>query len=147
MTMSATNLSQSWGNAVELVHCESCKWRYLLPEEKLASDCPHCYRAALTSEPSPEAHSLSKVKKQYLDFTVTPETLSERILDFRGRIPFAPTDLLPEQLQTRLQQVYLPLWLVDSQVQAIWEGLSAALLVGLLALLPLFIVWYFNRTH
>jgi len=120
--MSATNLSQSWGKAVELVHCESCKWRYLLSEEKLPCDCPHCYRAALTSEQSPDPNSLTQLSKLFLDFTVTPETLSERILHFRRRIPFAPTDLVPDNLQTRLQQIYLPLWLVDSQVQAIWEA-------------------------
>ncbi|MGB0388762.1 MAG: hypothetical protein ACPGWR_28415 [Ardenticatenaceae bacterium] len=120
--MSHTNLSQSWGKAVELVDCEYCKWRYLLSAEKQPDDCPHCYRAALSLGQSPEANSLSKVKKLFLNFTVTPQTLSERILDFARRIPFAPTDLVAENLQTRLQALYLPLWLVDSQVQAVWEA-------------------------
>lgn len=119
--MSDMNLSQSWGKAVELVHCEFCKWHYLLSEDKLPCDCPHCYRAALASEGSPKFSSLTQFSKLVLDFTVTPETLSERILQFKRGIPFAPTDLEPNQLQTRLQQVYLPLWLVDSQVQATWE--------------------------
>jgi hypothetical protein len=58
----------------------------------------------------------------YLPFTVTGNTLSQTIEKFAGGIWFAPAALNPQNLKSRLQQVYLPMWLVDSEVVAIWQA-------------------------
>jgi hypothetical protein len=58
----------------------------------------------------------------YLPFTVTGDTLSQTIEKFAGGIWFAPADLNPQNLKSRLQRVYLPMWLVDSEVVAIWQA-------------------------
>jgi hypothetical protein len=57
-----------------------------------------------------------------LSFTVSTEKLAQNIQTFARGIWFAPGDLNPQNLKERLQRLYLPLWLVDSDVQATWQA-------------------------
>jgi hypothetical protein len=57
-----------------------------------------------------------------IPFALSDETLARRVEDFARRIPFAPQDLNAAALRSRLQAIYLPNWLVDAQVEALWEA-------------------------
>jgi len=57
-----------------------------------------------------------------MPFTVTKTTADKHIEAFASDIPSAPRDLNPETLRSRVQQLYLPMWLVDSDVAATWEA-------------------------
>lgn len=114
---------QDWGTPLDAAICEQCDWRYLLPPGLLPLQCPHCFGAVLVSlngqgDALPHDHPPELV----LPFTAATATLSQQIQQFAGHIWFAPGDLNPENLKTRLQRVYLPMWLVDSQVQATWHA-------------------------
>ena len=107
--------------------CERCDWRYLLPAELLPRQCPHCFEAGLTRADSSETGHPADVSAEYtpelvLPFSVPAEIVSQRIQQFAGNIWFAPADLTPQKLRSRLQQIYLPMWLVDSQVEAEWQA-------------------------
>ena len=47
--------------------------------------------------------------------------MDSAIQSFAAQIPFASDDLNARQLHSRLQAVYLPIWLVDAGVQADWQ--------------------------
>ena len=121
------NLAQLWGSGVELAICEGCDWRYLLAKvgdgPGRLSHCPHCYQAVLTEldgelEPLPSDQPPELV----LPFAVSEADIKTRIQAFAADIPSAPTDLNPATLLLRLQKLYLPRWLVDSRVQALWQA-------------------------
>jgi hypothetical protein len=85
--------------------------------------CPHCFRQAPAQlSTSFEQLPYSQPPELVLPFTVSSEVLADRIRTFAGHIYFAPVDLEPQQLLARLQRLYLPHWLVDVQVQALWRA-------------------------
>jgi len=119
-----TNNGSGWGVKLETAICEQCDWRYLLPPGLLPLHCPHCFEAMLVSLEGQAGDDLrrSHAPELMLPFTVSLTTLSWNIEEFAGNIWFAPGDLNPDNLRTRLQRLYLPMWLVDRQVQATWQA-------------------------
>jgi hypothetical protein len=116
-------MNSEWGVNLEAAICEHCDWRYLLPPGLLPLYCPHCFKAVLTSvEGQADSLAHSHPPELILPFTVSVETLGHSIQDFAGKIWFAPGDLNPQNLKSRLQRIYLPMWLVDRQVQATWQA-------------------------
>jgi hypothetical protein len=118
------NLNSTWGIKLQPAICEACDWRYLLPPQRPAQQCPHCLKAELV--PLEDEHigdlSFDYPPELLLPFTASTETLNQSIQQFAGGIWFAPGDLNPQNLKARLQRVYLPVWLVDRRVQATWQA-------------------------
>lgn len=113
----------TWQADLEAAICESCDWRYLRPAGSLPQQCPHCFQSELTSLPElAEAERAARPPELVLPFTVSEEHVSQMIQAFASGIRFAPVDLTPQNLLARLQKVYLPMWLVDSDVAATWQA-------------------------
>lgn len=111
-----------WGISLTGAICEECDGRYLLPPEVLPQPCPHCFQAALVPVPEMESLLANHPPELYLPFTISAERVGQSIQQFAKTIWFAPADLTPQNLQNRLQRVYIPQWLVDSGVQATWQA-------------------------
>ncbi len=116
-------LNEKWGVNLEAAICEHCDWSYLLPQGSLPLYCPNCFQARL-SPLTEQVGDLpySQPPELYLPFTVTTDRLGHSIQTFADGIWFAPSDLKPQNLKERLQRIYLPMWLVDSDVQAVWQA-------------------------
>lgn len=115
--------SAEWGTAVIVALCPQCDWRYVIPEGKSPGRCPHCFAADLT----PVEGDVNELPYHHppelaTPFTVNKATADKRIEEFADGIPFAPRDLNPETLRSRVQPLYLPMWLVDGDVTATWEA-------------------------
>jgi hypothetical protein len=87
------------------------------------TDCPHCFQAALNPL-SEDVQGLPAVRPPefVIPFALSDETLARRVEEFASPIPFPPEDLNAAALQSRLQPVSLPTWLVDAEVEALWEA-------------------------
>ena len=112
-----------WAAHLEAARCEACDWRYLLPQNSLPRQCPHCRQATLISfdvfeDEMPPLHPPELV----IPFQLTQESVAQAVNAFAKGIPFSPPDLKAANLQARLQRVYLPMWLLDSAAQAIWQA-------------------------
>ena len=117
------NQETGWQTSLEPAICENCDWRYLLPPGRLPLICPHCFKSELTPLPAASAEEgANRPPELLLPFTVSDAHVSHMIEAFAGGIRFAPTDLSPQNLMARLQKVYLPMWLVDSDVAATWQA-------------------------
>jgi hypothetical protein len=57
-----------------------------------------------------------------LPFTASETTLENQLKQFASGIWIAPKDLTVPHLLGRLQPVYMPMWLVDAEVQAQWQA-------------------------
>lgn len=116
-------LDTTWGLALEAVVCEQCDWSYLLPEGSLPQRCPHCFLGELTRiESDLQELPYTRPPELLLPFGFGPDRLAQPIENFARGIPFAPADLKPQNLQARLRRIYLPMWLVDAEVQAVWQA-------------------------
>ncbi len=125
-TSPQTRLYQDWGFDARYAVCNHCGWSYLLPPQIQSKTCPHCFRSEL------DVHeALAPDFEQNLVHTAPPELviphqlpaeeIAKRVQDFARGIPFAPRDLTPQNLAGRLQQIFLPIWLVDASVRATWQ--------------------------
>ncbi len=108
-----------WAAGFQPACCESCDGRYLQPKSRELPLCPNCARAELTPCDPPNGIAPPEL---ILPFAVSDETLARQLDDFAGGIWFAPTDLTAARLKHRLQPVLWPMWLVDSQVEALWQA-------------------------
>jgi hypothetical protein len=112
-----------WGINLEPAICEVCDWRYLVPQGQLPTPCPHCFQTTLEPLEAKSTNSADTHPPELvIPFGITPQQLGHQIQQFAGSIWFAPADLTAQNLQSRLQPVYLPMWLVDSQVRAQWQA-------------------------
>jgi hypothetical protein len=117
------DLISVWGTDVGIFVCEACDWSFLMPGEKSSHQCPHCFQNQL----SPTTGHLEELPYIFppelmLVFTLANEEIEESIGQFTRGIPFPPRDLTPKNLISRTRANYLPMWLVDVDVNASWSG-------------------------
>jgi hypothetical protein len=121
------DLLKTWGFDWNFAVCERCDWKYLVAKGSGPQRCPHCFQASLTPlDLPPEAlvdhTAYIQPPELSLPFGLSNSDLAAGIERFSRGIPFHPTDLTPNILSSRLNRVYLPLWLVDAEVQASWQA-------------------------
>lgn len=113
----------TWGFEMTGMVCEHCDWSYLIPTSIPIPICPHCFRTTLTPltdqlEQLPYVHPPELV----LPFTFPDSKLETVIQSFVKGIPFALEDMTLKNLKNRLKRLYLPMWLVDIDVEASWKA-------------------------
>ena len=115
-------ITSSWGREYAAAVCEDCDWSFLIFSDLQTMHCPHCYQSTLKSIPEGDDKELpySQAPEWVVPFQVTPELLDDSINKFASKIPFAPKDLTSQNLRSRLCRLFLPMWLVDAEVQAKW---------------------------
>jgi len=117
------SLTSTWGFEVTGMVCEGCDWNYLLPVSTPAPICPHCFKSPLT----PMTDQIDKLPytqppELVLPFAFPNARLPNAIQEFTRGIPFAPEDLTTKNLHNRLKRLFLPMWLVDVNVEASWKA-------------------------
>jgi hypothetical protein len=112
-----------WGMQLEAVVCETCDWSYLLPPDTSSRRCPHCFNATLTAVEQPFSRlPYTHPPEMVIKPQVSREKAAVQIQAFASGIAFCPKDLTPANLVARLTHTYIPLWLVDSDVSAVWQA-------------------------
>jgi hypothetical protein len=112
-----------WGTQLEAAVCENCDWSYLLPPNSPPQRCPHCFNATLTAVEEAYAQlPYNHPPEMVIKAQVSAEKVASQIAQFAKGIPFHSKDLTPASLNGRLRHAYLPLWLVDANVQAAWQA-------------------------
>lgn len=111
----------TWDIACQQAGCPRCNWQFLLPAESSAVRCPNCLAADLEILGSTDSSGLPS-PELYLPVQVSRAALDTSIQNFAGGLWFPPGDLTLTNLLARTRLVYLPVWLVDSQVQAGWQA-------------------------
>lgn len=115
--------STAWEINLRAAYCPHCDWHYLIPPDFSASDCPNCHQVQLSLLDDPAEKLSDRFSPElYLPFTASNQILEQSIQEFATGIWFAPGDLNITVLKTRLQHLYLPMWLVDSRVEALWQA-------------------------
>ncbi len=124
--------ARAWDVPMVPLLCEACDWRYLAPagsamarpvDAGAPAICPHCAAPAVVMLDPQEAHfPYATAPELAVPFAVSTEAIDRRVEAFAEGIPYPPEDLTPAILRQRLQRLYLPMWLVDSDVEARWQA-------------------------
>lgn len=113
----------AWGADWVLEGCASCNGVFVLPPEKVSQRCPVCGQVALAQmNPDDDRPIHTQPPELLLPFRAAREQLQQNVTQFAKSVWLAPADLQPATLLGRLQPVYLPMWLVDVQVQGEWQA-------------------------
>lgn len=123
-TIAATqNWLDNWQTEVALAGCEYCDCTFLLPPGRLPMRCPHCGQEELTGmDETADKPVYTQPPELILSCTVARQQAQQKLQLFARGAWFAPPELRPERLYGRLHLLYLPLWLVDADVQAQWQA-------------------------
>lgn len=108
-------------HTARVVVCPACDWRYLFPPTGELPRCPGCHQAELVLL-AEDATTFPYVRPLELAIPFNPSRLGGSIHYFIRTIPYPPEDLTSDNLQARLQKIFIPVWLVDVQVAAYWQG-------------------------
>ncbi len=117
--LNQVNETGGWGPSLEKAVCEHCDRRFLIQSGDQPVICPVCYSQPLTR--LPEQSTLPQ-PELFLPFSAHKMTISQSLERFASGLWFPPGDLSVDNLQSRLTFVYLPVWLVDSDVEATWQA-------------------------
>jgi hypothetical protein len=113
-----------WGVEHVLLACSACGWGYLGAVGSPTQRCPHCFKANLSPMQSlPQGYLPRDLPPELVfPFALQPQALEQRVQVFTQGIPYPPADLSPANLQSRLQRVFIPAWLVDAGVRGSWQA-------------------------
>jgi DNA-directed RNA polymerase subunit RPC12/RpoP len=118
-----SDLQETWGAALVPLLCPHCDRRFLMPDRSGDARCPHCFEEVLVKIEEEDVPYLDvALPERVVPFEVGQDAVTSAVEDFAGAIPFAPEDLEPVKLHSRIQRLYLPHWLVDRELAALWEA-------------------------
>ncbi len=116
-----SDLQKTWGVSLVPFLCPHCDRRFLMRDDDVDTRCPHCFEAALTRIDGEDVPFLDlALPERVVPFEVGDDQIASTIERFAGTIPFAPEDLSSTTLLSRMKKLYLPHWLVDREVAALW---------------------------
>ena len=126
--MTAPNLPMSqlvdpaqalWGMSLQPAGCPACKRVFLVQPNRIGSSCPACFQGQLASQPAwlrPEPPEL------LVPFGKRAADLQSLLAGFTRGVWLHADDFTPERLIQRLRPVYVPMWLVDSDMTGNWQA-------------------------
>ncbi len=120
-----TDSALQWGFPTERYLCPACDAAFLAPAGAQAGRCPRCFQAGLERlDRSAEAAGFddAHAPELALDFGLSPAQIEAAVQQFAGGIPYPPEGLNPAAIRQGLRRSYLPMWLVDAQVNAHWKA-------------------------
>lgn len=118
-----THWTEDWGEGMILSHCSACDGNFIVSLTVETDICPYCGGAVLTYIDETEDKPIYvQAPEQMLPFSVPKATLQQNLATFVKKSWFTPEDLTPQNLNGRLQPLYLPFWLVDATTHARWQA-------------------------
>jgi hypothetical protein len=122
-----TDVAAVWGVPFTAVHCARCGEAHLVPEHALSNAeggavpprCPFCFQGPV--EPQP-AYLREEPPEQVLPYGISERKLAGILERWTEGIRFRPDELRAETLMRRARRYFVPLWLVDGQVEGAWRA-------------------------
>ena len=117
--MSQEPVNTVWGLNVTPYGCPHCGQVHLLPPDSAGAVCPHCAAEGLQPQPAalrPEA------PEKVLPFQVQTDGLRTVFEQFVHGVWLRYDDFNVETLSRRARPVFLPMWLVDSDLRGDWRA-------------------------
>lgn len=111
--------TEAWGTPLQVYYCPHCHSAHLAPEPATLDTCPACLQAEVSPEP---AHLRREPPELLIPFDVERERAELLLAEWARGGWFRPDEMRAELLSTRLRTYFFPVWLVDSDVAAVWHA-------------------------
>lgn len=118
----SSNWMAVWQLAHQIYDCDQCDAAFLQPATSKTVICPLCGGEKFTRLSMDGNTLLLHTPELIVPFLDEDGRLIQALTQFRRSTLLPPSDLQVTHLKNRLQQVYFPMWLVDSHVQARWQA-------------------------
>ena len=115
----AVDVAAVWGMELTAVHCAHCGEAHLVPRDAVPPRCPFCLQGPVAPQP---AYLREEPPEQLLPYTVSEQRLAGILAQWMQGVRFRPDELKAELLMQRAQRCFVPLWLVDGQVEGAWRA-------------------------
>ncbi len=113
------SINAGWGLPLQVFYCAHCHSAHLAPTDVTLTTCPACLQDGLSAQPE---RLRREPPELVVPFAVSEESTAGFLTEWSRGIRFRPDDLAPELLLRRIRRYYLPLWLVDGDVEATWQA-------------------------
>ena len=111
--------AEAWGVPLVTVHCTPCGASYLVAGSAAPAHCPFCLQGLVEVEPGASGAGMPE---QALPYRFSEADLRQALERWVAGVWFRPHDMRASVLAERACRYLLPLWLVDGQVQGVWEA-------------------------
>ncbi len=115
----ATDVAAVWGAPLEAIHCAHCGEAHLTPSDELPDRCPYCLKGPVASQP---AYLRDEPPEQILPYAIDGQKLRAIFEQWTKGIWFRPNELKANVLTQRARRYFIPMWLVDGQVEGNWQA-------------------------
>lgn len=112
-------MSAEISNAWVYAACPNCRATFYAPRENITRECPNCFSARLDAHKPPPFDAPPEL---VVPFSIAPNTLEYLYERWLRGMWFKPRELNVSNLVERSMQLYLPLWLVDANVNGQWQA-------------------------
>jgi len=103
--------------------CGHCSALLGVPRSKMSASCPYCGQDAFVEMDAAEDNPLTAYAPELvLPYSADAARVRTALHDFVKTSWFSPVDMTAGNLNKRLLPLYLPMWLVDADVQAQWQA-------------------------
>lgn len=106
------NAQEDWGTEKKVMHCDSCGADTLLDSNIASQFCPFCGSSHILQDSS---CSSGIAPETLIPFTVGKKSAESSFLKWLKKRRFAPNALKHQYVSHRLEGVYVPYWIYDSQ--------------------------------
>jgi hypothetical protein len=111
--------AEAWGVPLEVYYCPHCHTAHLASTVVTLETCPACLQADVSPEP---AMLRREPPELVIPFAIAHEEAQEAVARWARGGWFRPDEMRVETLSTRLRRYYFPSWLIDSDVEAVWQA-------------------------
>ena len=108
-----------WLPGAVVASCPQCGRVFLIQKKPVTIFCPMCGKAQLQPQQGAVRDQLPEI---VLQPQIEKAALNQSFADFAKGVPFKAPDLTAENLLSRLQLVFWPMWLVDADLKGDWQA-------------------------
>lgn len=112
-------IASVWLASLQLVACPGCKRQFLVQADRLEINCPRCLSDKL--EPAQELLR-PEGPESLVPFRFMQNNLRPTIEKFIKQVWLRPDDMETERLLERVEPLFWPIWLVDSDIRGNWQA-------------------------
>lgn len=110
---------QGWGGMRQELHCENCGAELSYPMGTLAASCPYCASNKVNLHQAMD----DKLRPRFLvPFKIPHDQLLPLASQWLGKGWMHPKELASGTVLRQFAGIYLPYWVFDTEIQAVWEA-------------------------
>ncbi|MBN1934120.1 MAG: hypothetical protein JW934_05625 [Anaerolineae bacterium] len=123
-------IDSAWGVPLNIFYCAQCKSAHIAPQDVALAACPSCLHETLSlgsmsADPSaaaPSAQGRREPPELVVPFEIGARRAEESLQAWVKGSWLKPAELRVDLLRERLRRYFLPLWLVDTDIEATWQA-------------------------